>query len=182
MNIFTNLKKQFKEWQERRFWKFPDISLAYIQLDEKELTIGSIKKNLSLLEGIPKPETGYSYLDIVEVEGPIGKKLFREDEIYVYKAKKIYKKSNRPTFVFKIILPDSKDSFKLSNVFNLAGFRAAIPWSPIQNNTAWRHCLCTASDLSQVKSILDDFCSKDSRRKVKDIFPWDQYLKKQNSN
>ena len=73
MNIFTNLNKHFKEWQERRFWKFPDISLAYIQLDEKELTIGSIKKNLSLLEGIPKPETGYSYLDIVEVEGPIGK-------------------------------------------------------------------------------------------------------------
>jgi len=182
MNIFTNLNKHFKEWQERRFWKFPDISLAYIQLDEKELTIGSIKKNLSLLEGIPKPETGYSYLDIVEVEGPIGKKLFMEDEIDVFKAKKIYKKSNRPTFVFKITLPDPGDYFKLSRVFNLAGFRAEIPWSPKENNTAWRHCLCTASDLSQIESILDDFCSKDNRRKVKDIFHWDHYLKKQSNN
>jgi len=182
MHIFTNLKKHFKEWQERRFWKFPDISLAYIQLDEKELTIGSIKKNLSLLIRIPKPETGYSYLDIVEVEGPIGKKLFREDEINVFKVKKIYKKSNRPTFVFKITLPDPRDYFELSRVFNLAGFEAEIPWSSTENNTSWRHCRCTASDLSQVESILDDFCSKDNRRKVKDIFHWDHYLKKQSNN
>ena len=181
-NMFANLKILFRDWREKRYWKFPDISIAYIKLDESESAIGSIKKNLGRLERIPKPETGYNYLDIVEVEGPIGKKIFMEDELDVYKVKRLFKKSNRPTFVFKIILPDSKDSFELSRIFNLAGFKAQIPWSSTQNNTAWRHCLCTATDLNQVKSLLSEFCSGDNRRKVKDILPWDHYLKKHNSN
>ncbi len=167
--------------REERFWKFPDISIAYILLDESELAIGSIRKNLSRLERIPRPETGYYYEDIVEVEGPVGKKPFMEEEIEIFRVKRIVKRSHRPTFVFKAIIPDPGDSFELSHDFSKAGFRAELPWSPAHDDTSWRHCLCTATDLDHVKSILFAFCSKDSRRKVKDIFHWDHYLKDKRS-
>jgi len=178
MNALANLKDRFKEWIEKRLWRFPDIAFAYIQVDEKEFTTGSIKRNLCMLTGIPKPETGYNYLDIVEIEGPVGKRMFRDDEIDVYRAKKIYKSSDLRTFVFKLILPEPKDSFELNRIFNSAGFSVEIPWSAEKNNTAWRHCRCAVKELNQAKSILFDFCSGDNRRQVKDIFSWDHYKMK----
>jgi hypothetical protein len=176
MDILTKFKVYIKNRKEKRFWRYPDQFIAVIQLNENVKVYASVKKGFARLDRIPKPETGYSYLDIIEIQGPVAKEMFRDDEINVYKAVKIIKKSNRPTFTFKAILPDKKDYFYLLQAFEDLKQKAEYPWSTTDNNLTWRKGRCTAESLEQAEQILSDFCEKDSRRKFKDLNNWDYYL------
>jgi hypothetical protein len=170
MNIVKKLKVFFREIKEKLFWNNPDKWLAFIVLDENnEQVFGKVRNNLAILERIPKPETGYCYLDIVTVEGPIGKQLFRDEEIDVYRTNGIHRKSNISTFTFNAILPNSNDYFKLLNWFKEYNKKAEFPWSSNDNNMEWRKGYCTADNLEQANRILREFISLDKSRQVKDI-------------
>jgi hypothetical protein len=179
MTLLTRIKEYLKKRKERRFWRFPDHFIAVILLNENEKVYGCVKNGLALLDHIPKPETGYHYLDIVEIEGSVGKQMFRDDEIDVFKAIKIYRKSNRPTFTFKAILPDKKDYFYLKQEFEDFEQKVEFPWSSIDNNQAWRKGYCTAENIEQAQQIMTIFCQKDNRRKFKDLYHWDYYLNRE---
>lgn len=108
-SILVNIQKK----KENNFWRNPDCYLAAIILnDEKEQVYGIVKNDLALLERIPKPETGFFYKDVIKVKGPIGKQLFRDDEIEKYQAIELYKASNILTFTFKAVIPGSIDYFE----------------------------------------------------------------------
>jgi len=176
MSITNNIRIIIQKRKEKLFWNHPDNWLAAIILDEnKEQVYGKVRNGLAILENIPKPETGYSYLDIVTVVSTTGKQMFREDEINEYKATGISKKSNIPTFTYKAILPKSRDYFEILDWFRMHGQITKFPWSPTDNNMEWRKGFCTAKNLDHARSILNDFINMDSSRKVKDIYNWDYY-------
>lgn len=164
----------FKNWIQKKksnfFWNYPDEYLAAIILDEVNGQVyGEVKKGLALLDGIPNPSTGYSYLDVVKVIGPIGKQMFRDEQIHEYKAVEIYKPSNIPTFTFKAIIPKSNDYFKFLDWFEKNGKKARLQWFPKENNTSWRIGYCTADNLKQATILLNDFMKLDSSIKIVDI-------------
>jgi hypothetical protein len=172
--MIGKLKSWFKEKKELRFWNNPDYWLVAIILTESgEQVYGKVRNGLAVLESIPKPETGYSYLDIVKVIGPTGKQMFKDDEIEEFKASEVYKKSNIATFTFKAILPKSTDYFKLLDWFKKYNKKAEFPWSPKSNNMEWRKGYCTADNLEHAKQILSEFVKIDETIKVKDIFHCD---------
>jgi hypothetical protein len=174
MNFFKKIKDLLQERKNKRFWKRPDIWLVAVILDENnEQVYGKVKNGLAILNRIPNPETGYSYLDIVRVVGPVGKQMFRDEEIEEYKAIGIYKKSNIPTFSFKAIIPKSSDYFKLLEWFKKYNKKVEFPWSAEDNNLEWRNGYCIADNLEQATKILTDFIKLDSSWKVKDIYPCD---------
>jgi len=178
MTISSKIKFWIRDNQDKRFWNKPDKWLIAVILDENgEQVYGKIKNGLAILERIPKPETGYSYLDIVKVIGPTGKQMARDDEIDEYTATKIYKKSNIPTFTFKAIIPKSSDYFRLLDWFEKYNKKAEFPWSPKDNNMEWREGYCTANNLEQAQKILNDFIKLDDSRQLKDVFYWDYNIK-----
>jgi hypothetical protein len=158
--------------QEKNFWDNPDYWLAAVLIDGDQV-YAKIKGQLALLEGIPKPETGFFYMDIVQVTGPAGKQHFKDDEIPEYKAMEVYKKSNCPTFIFTAILPQANDYFYLHDEFDGEKLKVEFPWSSEGSTTEWKNGYCTAESLAKAKQLLNQFASKGEGRKVKDIKPWD---------
>lgn len=178
MKLLNKIKDWNQAKKEKIFWNNPDKWLVSVILDENnEQVYGKVKNELAILERIPKPETGYSYLDIVKVGGPTGKQMFRDEEIDEYKTIEIYKKSNIQTFTFKAVIPKSNDYFNLLDWFKKYDKKAEFPWSPKDNNMEWRKGYCTADNLEQATKILTDFIKLDKSRSVKDINHCD-YCKK----
>ena len=169
MTLLTKFKKHISKYRERRFWRHPDYSIVAIKLKDSEQVYGCVRNGLARLERIPKPETGYHYHDIVEVEGPVGTQILREDEINEFRAIKIHRKSNRPTYIFEAILPDKKDYFYLHQEFEDLGQKSEFPWSTLDNNQEWRRGYCTAINIKHAEYILTTFCQKGNGRKVKNI-------------
>jgi hypothetical protein len=173
-SILTNIQKK----KEDNFWRDPDCYVAAIILnEEREQVYGIVKNDLALLERIPKPETGFFYKDVIKVKGPIGKQLFRDDEIDEYQALELFKSSNIPTFTFKAVIPDSKDYFKFLDWFKENGQKVEFTWTSNDNYKEWRNGFCTAENIEQAKKILNDFVCQKEGRQVKDINHWDYYLK-----
>ncbi|WP_041620360.1 hypothetical protein [Paludibacter propionicigenes] len=176
--MIDKIKYWIQKQKEKRFWNNPDKWLVAVILDDNnEQVYGKVKNGLAILERIPKPETGYFYLDIVKVVGPIGKQAFRDEEIEVFKAIEIYKSSNIPTFTFKAILPKPNDYFRLLDWFKQYDKKVEFPWSPKDYNLEWRKGYCTADNLEQATKILLDFVQLDRSRDVKEVNNWDYYLK-----
>ncbi|MBK5285033.1 MAG: hypothetical protein JJE25_06490 [Bacteroidia bacterium] len=169
------------EQKKKRFWRRPDHYLTAIILGDDQV-YGKVKGDLALLDGVPKPGTGYFYKDIVKVIGPTGMQPFRDEEIPVFKAVGIYKKSNLPTFTFYAMLPTSKDYFYLLEEFKGKNLRARFTWFPNGNPTTWEKGYCAADKLETAKKLLEQFVSKAEGRKVKDIDHWDYYKNKTESS
>jgi hypothetical protein len=159
------------ERKEKRFWSRPDHDLVAIDLGDDQV-YGVVKQNLGFLDGVPKPETGYYYHDIVKVIGPTGTQPFRDEEIPVFKAIGIHKKSNLPTFTFYAMLPNSKDYFYLLEEFKGKNQRARFSWFPNGNPTTWEKGYCTTDSLDTANKLLQQFVNKGEGRKVKDIHLW----------
>jgi hypothetical protein len=171
MQLIEKIKSYLTERKEKRFWRRPDHYLVAIDLGDDQV-YGEVRQNLGFLDGIPKPETGYFYHDIVNVIGPTGTQSFRDEEIPVFKAVGIYKKSNLPTFTFYAMLPKSNDYFYLLEEFKGKSQRARFSWFPNGNPTAWEKGYCTADSLETAKILLQQFVSKGEGRKIKDIIVW----------
>ena len=178
MSFWKSILKYIQKKREENFWRHPDYYLVAIILNnDKEQVYGIVKNDLALLDHIPKPETGFFYKDVVKVKGPIGKQLFRDEEIDEYQAIEVYKASNIPTFTFSAIIPDSKDYFKFLEWFKERGQKVEFPWTSNDNNKGWRNGRCTAENIEQAKEILNGFVCKKEGRQVKDINHWDDNLK-----
>jgi hypothetical protein len=183
MSFWKSILTYIQNKKENNFWRNPDCYLAAIILnDKKDQVYGIVKNDLALLERIPKPETGFFYKDVVKVKGPIGKQLFRDDEINEYQAIELYKASNIPTFTFKAVILDSSDYFKFLDWFKESGHKVEFPWTSNANNKEWINGRCAAENLEQAKKILNGFVCKKEGRQVKDINHWDYYLKMNNYN
>ncbi|MFN8153820.1 MAG: hypothetical protein U0Y08_05975 [Bacteroidia bacterium] len=174
MNIWKTFVSFAKRRKEDKFWRNPDTYLAAIKLnDAGEQVYGRVKNKLALLEQIPDPETGYHYKDVVEVVGPTGKQLYRDDEIDEYRAVELITPSHISTFAFEAIIPDPRDYFRLIDCFKENGQKVEFPWASLENNSDWRSGLCTAENLNHAERILKGFVSKKEGRQVKNIRPCD---------
>ena len=181
MNLIDKIKTYCAKWKEKRFWRTPDYFLVAIIL-ENDQVYGEVKGELALLNGIPKPESGYFYKDVVKVIGPVGKQFFRDEEIFEFKAVGIYRKSNLSTFTFYAILPKSQDYFYLMEEFKGENLRARFKWFPNGNPTTWEKGYCTANSLEEAEKILEQFVSKGEGREVKNINKWDYDIDKLDKN
>jgi hypothetical protein len=171
VHLIEKIKSYLTEQKEKRFWKRPDYYLVAINLGDDQV-YGEVRQNLGFLAGVPKPETGYFYHDIVKVIGPTGTQPFKDEEIAVFKAVSIHKKSNLPTFIFYAMLPTSKDYFYLLEEFKGKNQRARFSWFPNGNPTTWEKGYCTTDSLETAKKILEQFVSKGEGRKIKDVSYW----------
>ena len=162
------IQKYLNKRKEKNFWNHADSWLAAIVLKDDQV-YGRIRENLALLNGIPKPQTGYFYRDIVYVEGPTGMQLYRDDEIEEYLATGIYKRSNIPTFTFKAVIPSGRDYFHLQDMFRGEIYRVRFPWSEKENNHEWRLGYCTAKSIEDANRLLTKFGEMHAGTKVKDI-------------
>lgn len=159
--------KNYKE-NINKVFSNPDIWIACIDLGDDRV-YGKIKDRMALLEGIPKPNTGYRFNDIVEVGEPIGKTIYRDDEISVYQAIRIIKSSNLPTFSFEAIVPSSNDWFDLSEVFNRGNTHMRFPYRNNYPVKHWEHGYCIASNIKEAESIFEEFVVSGKDRKVRNI-------------
>ena len=166
----TSKENYLSKRGELQFWTNLDKYLVAFQLnDEDDIVNGCIKDNLGLLEGIPKPTTGYHYLDVINFVGPISKRLFKDEEIDMYQATKVFKNSNIPTFSFKATLTNNVGYFDLISLFKKQGQFVQFPWSQDANDSEWRKGYCVANDIEQAKNLLGQFFNQDIQRRVKDI-------------
>ncbi len=183
MSFWKSILTYIQKKKENNFWKNPDCYLAAIIVNEhKEQVYGIVRNGLALLKRIPNPETGFFYKDVVKVKGPIGKQLFRDDEIDEYQALELYKASNIPTFSFKVVIPDSMDYFMLLDWFKENKQKVELPWTSNNNNKEWSKGRCTAENIEQAQEILNSFVIKKEGRQVKDINYCEYYMKKNGNN
>jgi len=178
MKLWVSILDSTRKRKEDNRWRNPDVYLAAIILNnEREQVFGIVKNDLALLERIPKPETGFFYKDVVRVNGPTGKQMFRDDEIDEYEVIELHKASNIPTFTFEAIIPSSRDYFEFFEWFKDFDHKVEFPWSTVNNNTEWRKGRCTADNLEQAKLILTKFIEQKRDRQVRDVNEWDYYVK-----
>lgn len=147
----------------------PDYWLAYINLGS-ETVIGKVKEKKGLIETIPHPRTNFRFNDIVEVEGPVGTSIFRDEQIPVFNLLGILHSSRLPTFSFDAILPTLEDWFDLSSAFGEKGKFMRFPYSNENPNESWQTGYCIASNIMEAESILEEFIISGKGRKVKNLY------------
>ncbi|SDR71995.1 hypothetical protein [Christiangramia echinicola] len=162
-NISDNLKFKF-------YWKFPDVRLATVILDQEEnQAYGRVKNGYAILESLPLPKTGYHYKDIVKVSKTDKVQLYREDKIQEFKSQKVYRRSNTPTFVFALKLAEYQDYFLLQETFREFEHKILIPNFKADKIGQWTITYCSSNNLTQVKAILKKFTSSNNNCKVKNL-------------
>ena len=175
MGIWKIFESFAKEKIDGLFWRSPDTYLAAIILNDTKVQVyGRVKGDLALLEQIPEPQSGYCYKDVVKVMGPIGKQLYRDEEIGVYQVVSLFETSAIPTFLFTAVIPEPRDYFRFLDWFKENGQKAEFPWLTEGRNNEWRSGLCTAANLEHASALLNDFMKKADGRQVKDIHQWDR--------
>lgn len=147
----------------------PDYWLAYINLGS-ETVIGKVKEKKGLIETIPHPKTNFRFNDIVEVEGPVGTAIFRDEQIPVFNLLGILHSSRLPTFSFDAMLPTLEDWFDLSAAFGEKGKFMRFPYHDKNLNESWHTGYCIASNIIQAESILEEFIISGKGRKVKNLY------------
>ncbi len=168
MHPFKKIEDTFLRWKAQRFWRKCDYSFVAIHVGDDRV-FGKVKNNLGLLEGIPLPETGYFYQDIVKVTGPVGTLTLKDEEVPVFTATGVYKEAHIKTIVFHAILPDTKDYFKLIEAFKERHLPVRFPWHPAGNPSKWEQGYCCAESLELANAILNQFVREGAGRKVKDV-------------
>lgn len=177
-SVLKKIKYKLKERKEKRFWQNPDHRFVAIKLNyDGEQVYGKVRDGLGLLNRIPKPETGYSFQDVVIVGDPVGTQPFRDDEIDVFVAKGVHKKSTVLTFTFSAIIPNAQNYFDLGEWFKKYGHVTEFPWTGKEPNLTWRKGRCTADNLDHAKMILSGFANDYDQCQVKDVNHWDHYKK-----
>jgi len=166
---WKDLLTYLKETPKRFFWRRPDHYMSAVNLGNDKVW-AQIRGNYALLTDIPKPETGYFYKDMVQVEGPVGTTKFKDDDLFVYNVIKLHKKSNIPTFTFKAIVPSPKDYFDLVGAFHSSTgvLKARIPY-PKENYLEWKTGYCTAYDIEIARKLLDAFVINANGRQIKEL-------------
>ncbi len=127
------------------------------------------KGDLALLKRIPKPESGYRYLDVVRIGEPIGKTLVRDDEIFVYESKEIVFKSNISTYQFDAVIPTPKDYFNLMARFSAPMGRIDVPFPFNDPEFDLKKGFGAFKDINQAKLILEKYVKDNQDRQINNI-------------
>ncbi|PWA04054.1 hypothetical protein [Flavobacterium psychrotolerans] len=167
---------------DKEFWRTPEHWIAAIILDsERNQTYGKTKNGYAILERVPKPETGFNYLDIVKVNGPIGNQMYRDDEIEEFLAVEIVKKSELKTYSYEAILPTSRDYFELLEWFVENGQKTEMEFSMNFSEGKWLKGRCSSKSFSEAEKILKSFIKQEKGNlieKIKRIFSNKYYGRK----
>jgi hypothetical protein len=156
-----------KNWS-KLFSKSITYPLVSIILDEETEVYGSVKDDLGTITRVPHSITGYHYLDIVNVEGPVGEQPLKDEFIPIFKATGMYRSSGIDTFEFEIQLSQGKDFFKLHNEFKDHKWKVELDeWSPEITENKWITGRCATDSKQTAANILNNFTSKDSKRKYR---------------
>jgi hypothetical protein len=150
-------------------WNNPDNWFAALLLPGNDQVFGRVKNGFGLLEGIPTPETGLYFNDIVKVTGPVGTQKFRDDDIKQYKVDQLEVRSSFITIGFKAQLPDYGAFFALGEVFQEAGLRARISFTDDKTPLEWKYCLCAAETKEKAEFLLKKFLKRSKRAHIKDL-------------
>jgi len=153
-----NLEQAENSRRMARKQPFLNATPCYIVLNQNnDQVLSFIKNKQAFLFQTPNPETGYFFEDIVEVEGPIGQRLLRDDSLNQYRALRIIDKSNLDTFHFKL---ESKnklaitDYFRIESEFQSIGFNLQLSDLYKQINTFVFNGWCSAKSIEQVNNSL----------------------------
>ncbi|MFI0426889.1 MAG: hypothetical protein ACH34V_08045 [Flavobacterium sp.] len=166
----------------KEFWRNPEKWIAAIILDsERNQTYGKVKNGFAIIERVPKPESGFNYLDIVKVNGPIGKQLYKDDEIEEYEAIEVEQKSDLKTYSYEAILPKSSDYFRLLEWFIENGQKTEMEFSMNFNEKRWLKGYCSSKSIEEADRILKSFVAQESGTflvKIKRLFSNKHYNRK----
>lgn len=164
--------KSLKRRNTQRFWKHPNACLGYIQLrDDKVKAI--IRDELGLITGVPLPGTGYFYYDIVNIDGPLGKHPYRDEQVDLYLPTGVSKRSDFYTFKFEGIVPDARDYFRLLDAFKEQGCAVRFPWSTTNKDNRWQIGYCAATNLEMAERILTTFINSKAGLYFKELVKCD---------
>ena len=167
---------------DKEFWRTPEHWIAAIILDsDRNQTYGKIKNGYAILERVPKPETGFNYLDIVKVNGPIGNQMYRDDEINEFLTIEVVKKSELKTYTYEAILPSSKDYFELLEWFMKNGQMTEMEFSMNFKERKWLKGRCSAKSFGEAEKILKSFVKNEKGNiieKIKRLFSNKHYERK----
>jgi|GEM_PF-4578903 len=145
---------------DKNFWSEPDSWFSAVILNEqRKQAYARVKNNLALIQSLPDAETGIHYQDILEVSGPCGEQLYRDDLISEYKSIKIHQPSDNLTFKFQAIISNSSEYFDLKDWFTKYNQVGELVFKGKYEKEEWLNCYCSAKSVSQVEQILSDFKS-----------------------
>lgn len=144
-------------------WNNPDHYFVAIHIQGVDQVYGKVKNNLGLLEGIPLPETGLCFGDVVTVEGPVGKQPFRDEYISIYSAGNLYAKSKYKTFSFQAQLPDYDSFFHLKEIFLQHRLDVRVHYPEKNAPLEWKLGLCAAETLAEAESLIKAFLKKNRK-------------------
>ncbi len=144
--------------KDRRF-AHPDHWSALLEIGDFVVS-GRVSGKLALLYRVPHPVTGFHFLDIVSVEGPLRYHQFREDWTEpVFQVTALAAASNVPTFTFKANGSSYRDSLELCRLFQSVHQDLSLPdgSKAYNDGTEWREGYCSASDESAAMRLLCKF-------------------------
>lgn len=145
------------------FWKKPDSWLSAIILDaEKNQVYGRVKNDLALLRSF-HPKTQFNYLDVVEVIGPIGTQMYRDDEVTVYKAIKLSQSSGNKTFRYEATISDHSTYFDLLSWFDSKQQKTEITFKKKFDRAEWLQVFCSAKNIEEVQHILHGYSTSKNK-------------------
>ena len=150
-------------------WNQPDHFLVALIITDTEQVHGMVSGSYGLLKGVPHPDTGLCYLDVVVVEGPIGEQKFRDEFIYKFRVNALHQKSIFKTFGFRAQIPNGEMEMELRMMFEQKGLAARIPWTGNKDPYEWKDCFCAASSKWNAKYLLVKFILRNWKARIKDF-------------
>ena len=127
------------------------------------------KGDLAIIKHVPKPESGYRYLDVVRIGKQVGTSKVRDDEILVYSCKEKVFESKIPTYQFEAVIVTPRDYFNLTDKFNATIGSISIPFPFNDPEYDWKQGYFASIDLEKVKTIFDNFVKDNQSRQIKNI-------------
>jgi hypothetical protein len=166
------LKQIISARKVKRLWKNPDIWFVSLLLRDDRV-FARVKNNMAKIESVPKPSTGLYFEDVVYIEKPVGKYMYRDEEIDEFKTKGIHSRSGYKTFQFEAFLPNSREYFHLQDVFSKHNLKVRFPWIPDDEAPTWLKGYCAAETIMEAKKILQEFVKMNPGSRYKSIIDCD---------
>jgi hypothetical protein len=137
------------------FWSSPEAALVHLSFADSDLgMLGMTRNGLALLHFMPPADTGYHYLDVVTVEGPMGTTQFKDDPVDIYRVTGLYRQSGNNTYRFEIQLASMDEYNELLARFQVAGQCFSLDTNGTFDAGQWLKGICSARYLHEAAAIL----------------------------
>lgn len=139
------------------FWDDPDEHWAVMLFNGDNQGMHAVVKNgLALLKFIPQPETGYHFMDVVTVDGPVEELMFRDDPVNVYRVTGLHQPSGNQTFRFAIRLASNSEYDELLDRFRKINQLYWLDTNGWEFGTGkWISGLCSARNIDEARNIFE---------------------------